>query len=1396
MTNQVRVFLSSTFLDFVRERELVHTEVAPTLEEMCRHYGLSFELSDLRWGVTDRDVKQNRTVAICLKEVDLCRHVSPELNFLLLLGDRAGSRFIPEQVSARALETLLSDLARIYPQDTQASTLAERLRKLFPIRGLTHAGALLRDDSQSSQVIAEKVLKDPATAQSLISFSCDDPHAESLRISLAFSITHQEILRSGAIASQDCNEGAIAIIRTLGQPEELQDKMRAAVSSSFRSRVEEITAAVTEQGRMDSSYENDFVRRCTKLLGICIQEARGRGSKSHHFLQMLSRQQGLPLDSKSSRRRALGVLQSWVYSDVGPRVAAIVGETGSGRTTALRRAKSMIQRLEPNSRIAHLEVKATSELQALRNLVIALIAWASSPPLSETEIGELLSAFVPDLISRATRELARVESANQLFVLIDDLDLVVDESGRVAFSWLWSGALSRKALFTCGTSFARELSENTDIELIQLDDLSDAELLVVTKDACEERGAPWLDMRSLAIAARALPTPGYIHALIDAALHVTPGEWEPWASGNHESFFNHFLEYLQDSSPFSRSICGLFLGLSASTEHGVAEREFLSVCYDSKEVLREVIEHFPVSPLAGKVPPLVWHRLTSHFKPAIEFVGRSGAIACRVRGQFSHAVTESVGSAFLRNCRERLAEHFLGVLSNPKERAALLLPGLLTSVERDQVLAQLVLAQPFMKVSVSIDQAETLVRSIANSPAHNQILTEILRGSFAPNERSAEEQSHWLLDLSVLTRKLGHYDEAAGLATRAFEIRRSHLGSSHHLTVAAVLEATDCYLEAGKYARAERMCKATLQAADQHHHIAPALLRVKGNLASALSYQKRYDEAEVLLRELQSAYENDGNEKRQLNNIYTGLAICFAARGAFDEASQYATKGVAFASELFGHNSVNTAVALVNLASVLLKAGRPGESVSAVERALQIYSEVRDDNHPRVLNAAIMYFSALSQNSRVPDAVDFLSGRLGRITHFDDCAVWLPIVIDAVLQIVDANDAARFRSLLSPMHRLAAASPDEAWTGSLSARAAKKSAGALGLEDEATAKGFLVSGIFIWILAVLAATLRNLISRDEADAHLRALEDRLASIFGVPTPYLALQDKMKLAWQTFAEEYTLRVDCERLLAELRPPLPISGLLEAFDAQGARSPSIDEMKRRADTLGKSTEADSDERGQALILLAARAASAGQYDEAIAAQSEAAAIASNLFGSSSMQYAIATINLAALFFRASRYAEAFEHYRAGTLRALRGGAQIEALGGSVMNMATAGFEAGKFSETGRAFSACAEFVSTSPAAINVWLISASALTRAGELTDALDGFERAMAVHAHLSPQEGEAWLSPILAFAGTLGRRLGHSEKVRLRSMIQGYTETAEAKGWSEFLRQLQEWRELQDILSL
>ena len=47
-----RLFISSTFSDFQRERELLQTKVFPHIKAYCLQYGYAFQPIDLRWGVS------------------------------------------------------------------------------------------------------------------------------------------------------------------------------------------------------------------------------------------------------------------------------------------------------------------------------------------------------------------------------------------------------------------------------------------------------------------------------------------------------------------------------------------------------------------------------------------------------------------------------------------------------------------------------------------------------------------------------------------------------------------------------------------------------------------------------------------------------------------------------------------------------------------------------------------------------------------------------------------------------------------------------------------------------------------------------------------------------------------------------------------------------------------------------------------------------------------------------------------------------------------------------------------------------------------------------------------------------------------------------------------------
>ena len=59
----VRIFVSSTFYNFKEERDglvLVFEE----LSEYCKSEGFSFQVLDLRWGISKEDGQNNRTLQI------------------------------------------------------------------------------------------------------------------------------------------------------------------------------------------------------------------------------------------------------------------------------------------------------------------------------------------------------------------------------------------------------------------------------------------------------------------------------------------------------------------------------------------------------------------------------------------------------------------------------------------------------------------------------------------------------------------------------------------------------------------------------------------------------------------------------------------------------------------------------------------------------------------------------------------------------------------------------------------------------------------------------------------------------------------------------------------------------------------------------------------------------------------------------------------------------------------------------------------------------------------------------------------------------------------------------------------------------------------------------------
>jgi len=99
-SNELRIFISSTFRDLQEEREHLVKKIFPEIRALCRERGITFTEVDLRWGLTDEHVALGQVIRACLDEVDKCRPY-----FIGITGDRYG--YIPTYTDIQKDPTLL-----------------------------------------------------------------------------------------------------------------------------------------------------------------------------------------------------------------------------------------------------------------------------------------------------------------------------------------------------------------------------------------------------------------------------------------------------------------------------------------------------------------------------------------------------------------------------------------------------------------------------------------------------------------------------------------------------------------------------------------------------------------------------------------------------------------------------------------------------------------------------------------------------------------------------------------------------------------------------------------------------------------------------------------------------------------------------------------------------------------------------------------------------------------------------------------------------------------------------------------------------------------------------------------------------------------------------------------
>jgi tetratricopeptide (TPR) repeat protein len=120
-TRQIRIFISSTFLDMMTERDYLVMKVFPSLRRYCEERDITLVELDLRWGITEEESKQGRVIETCLHEI---KNSKPF--FIGLLGERYG--WIPDEKDVEVIDkntSVLSDYPWVKDELKSGTSITE-----------------------------------------------------------------------------------------------------------------------------------------------------------------------------------------------------------------------------------------------------------------------------------------------------------------------------------------------------------------------------------------------------------------------------------------------------------------------------------------------------------------------------------------------------------------------------------------------------------------------------------------------------------------------------------------------------------------------------------------------------------------------------------------------------------------------------------------------------------------------------------------------------------------------------------------------------------------------------------------------------------------------------------------------------------------------------------------------------------------------------------------------------------------------------------------------------------------------------------------------------------------------------------------------------------------------
>lgn len=645
-----RLFISSTFNDFIDEREILNGQVLDTVDAYCQQRGYNFQLIDLRWGIAEESSLSQKTLSICLDEVRRCRTLSPKPNFLLMVGERYGWIPIPSSIKKAEFDLLLAQCAEeeqdfvcqwyLYDANTIGGEYYLRGRE-----GVFVAGDMwVPVEDRLCIILTNAAVKAGLDEKNMLRYTA--------------SATEHEILE-GFLANDELCENVIAFFR-VGHSVYVKDQEKI---QSLRQRIE---SRMQRDGNSENlltldygeTYNEQFCQMITSsiLKNVAreidrIEQVRNadRGDTSAQYIHRLS-------ESFYIRNRELAELQKYIEGkDRHPLF--VTGDSGSGKTSLLAKFISDLDRKCYYSFFGQDDTSYTL-VDSIHSICRAIQSDYSIRSQYHINTANLAEVFWDTLLS--------VPADKELVIVLDGLDMFYDlgDISNMLFHHMLPSHAKVIVSVAAGSPAAEFIAE--ECGRLEIQSLSPNESSYIFGRMLEAGGHHIADPFQEKIVYNILDngcTPLQIRLLADICVGWRSTDVVEPLPTSPEAMALTYIESMFNRYGHDRELVLYSVAFILSAPYGLGEEELQQLLPRVGIVRQNLIDQSFFSNDFQRLPFAIWSRLFYDMENCLQLEYFKGHIVVKTAHKiFSTAFIHAYPEHF-REAQQHLADYYIDMIS-------------------------------------------------------------------------------------------------------------------------------------------------------------------------------------------------------------------------------------------------------------------------------------------------------------------------------------------------------------------------------------------------------------------------------------------------------------------------------------------------------------------------------------------------------------------------------------------------------------------------------------------------------------------------------------------------------------------------------------------------------------